>query len=279
VSVEAASKAVTMYSRVDAPILGVIEILRFFVCSNCGGRLMGERSFDFERCKVPESYLSRFPRDLSYDLDAPASQRDEERRRYDIRQSCERFNEQLDEMARVIKYEGVGAADWHFNRLNIGRFVDALPSDVPGRETIVARLWTTVSDVERAAASRDIEEQTEEVQQALKNGDVKKAEKAITGLRELIAGCPSSGASTAIAEFEAVLAKIQSSKVWEMQSAAFQKLLDKADKLAFQQESKKAVKAYQECLFWLSRYELPEKDRVQGEVEQKLHALQTENPG
>jgi ATP-binding protein involved in chromosome partitioning len=38
VSVEDASKAVTMFSRVDAPILGVIENMSYFVCSHCGGR-------------------------------------------------------------------------------------------------------------------------------------------------------------------------------------------------------------------------------------------------
>ncbi len=38
VSLEDASKAVTMFSRVDAPILGVIENMSYFVCSHCGTR-------------------------------------------------------------------------------------------------------------------------------------------------------------------------------------------------------------------------------------------------
>jgi ATP-binding protein involved in chromosome partitioning len=38
VSLEDASKAVTMFSRVDAPVLGVIENMSYFVCSHCGGR-------------------------------------------------------------------------------------------------------------------------------------------------------------------------------------------------------------------------------------------------
>ncbi|MGA2286721.1 MAG: Mrp/NBP35 family ATP-binding protein [Dehalococcoidia bacterium] len=38
VSLEDASKAVTMFSRVDAPILGVIENMSYFVCSHCGSR-------------------------------------------------------------------------------------------------------------------------------------------------------------------------------------------------------------------------------------------------
>ncbi|MGD0115264.1 MAG: Mrp/NBP35 family ATP-binding protein [Dehalococcoidia bacterium] len=38
VSLEDASKAVTMFSRVDAPILGVIENMSYFVCAHCGER-------------------------------------------------------------------------------------------------------------------------------------------------------------------------------------------------------------------------------------------------
>jgi len=38
VSLEDASKAVTMFARLDAPILGVIENMSYFVCSHCGGR-------------------------------------------------------------------------------------------------------------------------------------------------------------------------------------------------------------------------------------------------
>ena len=38
VSLEDASKAVTMFCRVDAPILGVIENMSYFVCSHCGER-------------------------------------------------------------------------------------------------------------------------------------------------------------------------------------------------------------------------------------------------
>jgi ATP-binding protein involved in chromosome partitioning len=38
VSLEDASKAVTMFGRVDAPILGVIENMSYFICSHCGGR-------------------------------------------------------------------------------------------------------------------------------------------------------------------------------------------------------------------------------------------------
>ncbi len=38
VSLEDASKAVTMFSRVNAPVLGVVENMSYFVCSHCGGR-------------------------------------------------------------------------------------------------------------------------------------------------------------------------------------------------------------------------------------------------
>ena len=38
VSLEDASKAVTMFTRVDAPILGVIENMSYFMCAHCGGR-------------------------------------------------------------------------------------------------------------------------------------------------------------------------------------------------------------------------------------------------
>jgi len=250
-----------------------------YFCSNCGGRLAGEPPFDFESCKVPSAYLSHLPAELSYDLDGPSQKQEEQRRRYELRQRCEHFNEELDEMARVIKYQGIDEVDWRFNRLNVGRLVDSLPPDVPGRDEIATRLWTIVSDVERAAAKRDADEQTEEVRQALKTGDTKKAEKTLVKLRELTSDPPTGVSAALIAELESELQRLQSDEVGEKQSAAFQKLLDKADKLAFQHETKKAVKAYQECLFWLSRNELPDKERVQTEVEHKVRVLEANSAG
>lgn len=245
-------------------------------CSNCGGRLTGQPVFDFDACKIPQTYLSRFPAGLNYDFEASPQKQEQERRGYEIRQRCEQFNEQLDELARAVKYQGADVADWHFDRLSIGRLVDSMPPDVPGRESIVSRLWTMVSDIERAAAKRDVDEQTEKVRQALQTGGVKNAEKALTKLRELITEHPNSGAPEMIVEFESAIKELEAAKTDDQQLSAFQKLLDKADRLAFQQESKKAAKAYQDCLFWLSRNELPDKGSVQSEIEQKLRTLQAD---
>ncbi len=250
-----------------------------YFCSNCGGRLTGQPTFDLESCKVPRAYLSRLPAELRYDLDGPPQKHEEERRRYEMRQNCEHFNQELDEMARVIRYQGLEAADWHFNRLSVGRLVDSLPPDVPARDEIVTRLWTMVSDVERTATAGDIDALAGEVRQCIGSADSKKAGKALAKLREVMGDAPMAENVRLLAELESQVERLQSEKVNEKQSAAFQKLLDKADKLAFQQESKKAVKAYQECLFWLSRNELPGKGELQANLQEKLRTLGGDGAG
>lgn len=57
--------------------------------------------------------------------------------------------------------------------------------------------------------------------------------------------------------------------------AEFQELKTKAEKLAFQAENKKAVKAFQECLFWLSRNEIDGKAHHEATIEDAIRKLQS----
>jgi|GEM_PF-4849006 len=244
-------------------------------CSNCGGRLTGAPDYDFERCKVPASFLSQLPADFAIELFGTDPKRQEEQRReYEIRQSCQRFNEGLEEMGRQVKYEGVKSGGWRFSRLQVGRMLDQLPEVVPGREAIISRLWTIVSDIERASRNETIDELLENIESNLAHSNVKLASKEIDRLHETLKDAPDPALAKKLEAFNQRIQKIDEEARGERQIAAFRKLLDKADKLAFQGESKKAVKAYQECLFWLSRNDLPNKETVEADAQEKVSKAQ-----
>jgi len=242
-------------------------------CSSCGGRLLGQPTLDFDRCKISTAYISQFPGRLSFDLGAPSAQREREQQEYEIRQACEHFNQQIDEMARVIRYKGARSANWQFDRLSVGRLIDSLPKAVPDRQEIVERLWTIVSDVEQASSAETIKDVAHKVTEALKAGDSKKAQKALARLRSFCSGERGDSYESMLSEFEVELGHVRTGEANRKQRAALQKLLDKADKLAFQGDDKRAIKAYQECLFWLTRNEVPDKDILRTDVERKVAAL------
>jgi len=242
-------------------------------CSNCGGRLASEPTFAFDRCKVPLSYLARLPSTEIFDLDAGTEVGAAHNRRCLERRECEHFNQEIDEMARVIRYKGVTEAVWRFDRLTVARMLDSLPPNVPERDALVSGLWSIVSDVEFLVAQREAQELTVEVRRAIDSADAKAAEKSLRKLGELARDAPSAASAALLTDLESELRRVQSAETAKKQMAAFQKLLEKADKLAFQHEKKRAAKAYQECLFWLSRNELLEKESLQADVDRKIEAL------
>src|SRR5205807_1141128 len=91
----------------------------------------------------------------------------EMRRQHAIYEACTHFNRELDDMAREMKYGGLEGSTWRFQRVQVGRLVDSLPADVPGRESIIARLWTTISDVERAIFKKRVTEEIREIEGSL----------------------------------------------------------------------------------------------------------------
>ena len=130
-----------------------------------------------------------------------------------------------------------------------------------------------MSDVEFLVAQREAQELTVEVRRAIDSADAKAAEKSLRKLGELARDAPSAASAALLTDLESELRRVQSAETAKKQMAAFQKLLEKADKLAFQHEKKRAAKAYQECLFWLSRNELLEKESLQADVDRKIEAL------
>jgi hypothetical protein len=189
------------------------------------------------------------------------------------------FNTELDEMAREVKYGGLENASWRFNRVQIGRLVDNLPLELPGRETIITRLWTIISDVERSVLQNRIKAGFQAIDASLKAGDPKKCAKVIENLDELLKEAPDPAARKRLEEFRAGLLQLGEKGTQTKQLAAYQKLLDKADKLAFQQEWKKSIKGYQECQFWLSRNDVPNKNMLARDVQQKLEKAQAASTG
>jgi hypothetical protein len=105
---------------------------------------------------------------------------------------------------------------------------------------------------------------------ALKAGDEKRASKAIGRVASLLSEAHDSAANTKLEDLRAGFRLLQDKSRDAKQQLVYRKLLDKADKLAFQQEWKKALKAYQECLFWLSRNNLSNKTELVADAQQKL---------
>lgn len=243
-------------------------------CSNCGGRLTARPPYDFEACKIPQTFLCRFPRNLTYSLDAPGRVQEENQRLYEVRQHCENYNRQVEELERFMRYGEGEEARWQFSRLRIGQMVDSIPPDLAERESIVTRLWTIVSDVERPARKAYVDDLVREAKEAIELQDVKKAQRVLSSLKSEEGVLLDAAMAAQVKAFEEACGSLCSVRTSDKERAAFAKIVEKADKLAFQQEAKKALKAYQECLFWLSRHELPEKATLQADVEEKLKRVQ-----
>lgn len=66
VSVEDASKAVTMFSRVDVPVLGIVENMSYFVCPHCGERteVFGHGGGAVAAAELGLEFLGEIPLDL-----------------------------------------------------------------------------------------------------------------------------------------------------------------------------------------------------------------------
>lgn len=245
-------------------------------CSDCGSRVRGVPDFDFASCRVPTNFIQQFPSEFDFSFEGSPEEQNRQRHLLTIYEACTRYNAELDEMARQLKYGGFvsSASAWRFNRIQIGRLVDELPAELPQRETIIARLWSVVSDVERASLQSHMKDAIQEIDDALNGTDAKKATKGIERLRELLNELHDSSGHKQLDDFLARLAAIEQRAVYEKLLVAYQKLLDKADKLAFQQDWKKSVKAYQECLFWLSRNDVPNKKSLEHTAQQKLSVAQ-----
>lgn len=244
-------------------------------CSNCGGRLRGESFPNLETCRVPEAYYSQLRSEVLVDFDAPSHIRDQHQREYELRSACERFNDQISEMSRTIKYGGFESAGWQFERVQIARLVDSLPAEVPGRNEIASRLWFVASEVERRVFESTLKQISTEFDDAIEGSDAKKAARLLSKMKDLVGDNPRSDLRSQLARCEGELARIETSKRDEKLLAEFQELKTKAEKLAFQAENKKAVKAFQECLFWLSRNEIDGKAHHEATIEDAIRKLQS----
>lgn len=245
-------------------------------CSNCGGRLRGESFPNLETCRVPESYYSQLCSEVLIDFDAPSHIREQQQREYELRSACERFNDQISEMSRTIKYGGFESAGWQFERVQIARLIDSLPPEVPGRTEIASRLWFVASEVERRVFENKLTQISTEFDGAIEGSDAKKAARLVSKMKELIGDNPRSDLRSRLASCESELAGIETTMRDGKLLAEFQKLKTKAEKLAFQGENKKAIKAFQECLFWLSRNEIDGKALQQATIEQAIQKLEIE---
>jgi hypothetical protein len=149
------------------------------------------------------------------------------------------------------------------------------PTELPGRERIIARLWTIVSDIEKTLFKNRIRDEAQEAEAALKAGDAKKASKAIDSLAGSLSEGHDPGANTNLERLRSGLRLLGDKSQNAKQLIVCRKLLDKADKLAFPQERKKAIKTYQECLFWLSRNNISNKTGLVADAQQKLSEAET----
>jgi len=157
--------------------------------------------------------------------------------------------------------------------------VDALDESVPGRTTLVRRLWGFISDVERLVNDRLVQESEDSLKNAIQECDLKKSQKALAKFKLILEEAKVAHWRERTAEWERSVGILESTQASDKQLQALNKLLEKADKLAFQENWKKAITAYQDCMFWLSRNSCPRKAQLQSETEAKLNAVKSKLVG
>lgn len=239
-------------------------------CSNCGARLSGKPAYGIRECMVPAAYIQALPSHFVFDMNATPDEQQRLDSLAEKRRKCEEFNDYLAELARELELGDPNRAPWRWDRVNLGRMVDQLPADVPGRDRIISSLWTIVSDIERQSDHAHFEKLVADTEAALQDVDLKVAEKTFKKLRAFLGEARVPDAALTVERLRTGLELLRAAASANKRTAEFQKLLDKAEKLVFQSEWKKAVKAYQECLFWLSRNEHPDADRLRSEVEKQM---------
>lgn len=242
-------------------------------CSECGGPLRAIAVLDFDGCKILSDAMASLCADRP-SLSGERGENELDDKYVELQDACDGFNRFIDELNRAWRYEVGASRKYRFDRANVAEHIDEIPRTLPGRQGLVDRLWILVGQAEREIAQEALEELVRSANATLETGEIKRLEKTIAKIRELVSSATWLASSQQVANIERGHQTLLERQAEQNHRAEFDKLLTKGDKFAFLAENKKAIKAYEECLFWLSRNQLTDIEELDRAVRQKLDTVQ-----
>ena len=192
----------------------------------------------------------------------------------ELRSAFVSFNDFINELARAWRYEEGTSRRYKFDRAQVAEQIDDIPKSLTGRQKIVDRLWTLIGQAEREISQDELDTLVKDALVAVDGSDVNRTERLIAKIQTLVSDGPWLKGAANLEKLETAHLKLVEDQATEKRRVEFQKLLTKADKFAFLEEVKKAAKAYQECLFWLTRNDLPDKGQIERDTRGKLETAQ-----
>lgn len=245
-------------------------------CSRCGGRLQGDPFESLSDCLVSKSILAELKRtsDSAIDGDDWA---------VEAYYAAEELNRKVMDVSDALRKNDHWQFDHLMERGETELLLDKLDR-LPGISDLRVAVWTLVSDLERKAADAKQAEESErqqnrldylatQIRSSIEAGSLSRAKKWLTEYRE------SGTKSPELDQLETAVTALEQEQETGAARKAYAKLEEKAAKLSFTGEHKKAVKAWQECLFWLSRNEHPEKRAMEEAAQKALEAANAAQTG
>ncbi len=245
-------------------------------CSMCGGRLQGDPFESLSACLVSKSIMAELKRTSDNALDGDDWA-------VEAYYAAEELNRKVMAVADALRKNDRWGLDHLMERGETELLLDKLDR-LPGISNLRVAVWTLVSDLERKATDAEKAEESErqqnrlgylatQIRSSVEAGSVSRAKKWLTEYRD------SGTKGPELAELESAVAALEQGQAVDAARKAYAKLEEKAAKLSFTGEHKKAAKAWQECLFWLSRNEHPEKQQHEIAAQKALEAANTTQSG
>lgn len=247
-------------------------------CSNCGGRLSDLQFSTIPQCLIDKNIIKKYQaKSDEMDWDAPGGEMFE-----DAVYSMEELNRNVLEIANAIQ-NGDDYVSGLLSRVEAEQLLDKIPTGDPQLNGIRAYVWTLVSDIEQYQKQKETEDiavrQSAQLDYHVKSfdaavdaGSEARAKKWFGDIRVLLED--GRKPTVDINELENRLEEFLKRRTLANLAKNYTKLEEKAAKLLFKGEDKKAGSAYQDCLFWLSRNEHPEHAKMVEDAESGLSQTQ-----